>query len=107
MSHGCCACHRVDGRNRIRTGLGLGAVGARSRSGAAPAFKGGRGPDPAGKYHVRQFGLIPRGDGFFAAFAITAVPADGTYRTGQVMVDTVASVLSQQAGDLPAAPCQP
>ena len=86
---------------------GLGAVGARSRSSAGAAFKGGWGPDPAGKYHVLQFGLIPRGDGFFAAVAITAVPTDGTYQTGQVMLDIAVSVLSQQAGDLPAAPCQP
>ena len=84
---------------------GLGAVAASGSAGAA--FKGGWGPDPAGNYHVRQFGLIPRGDGIFAAVAITAVPADGTYQTGQVMLDTAASVLSQQAGHLPAAPCQP
>ena len=84
---------------------GLGAVAASGSAGAA--FKGGWGPDPAGNYHVRQFGLIPRGDGIFAAVAITAVPTDGTYQTGQAMLDIAVSVLSQQAGDLPAAPCQP
>lgn len=84
---------------------GLGAVGA--GDGAEAAFKGGWGPDPTGSYHVRQFGLVPRGDGSVAAVALTAVPADGTYQTGQAMLTTAADVLARQAGVLPAAPCQP
>ena len=56
---------------------GLGTVGA--------LFKGGWGPDAAGAYQVRQFGLVPRGDGAWAPVAITALPADGTYETGQAL----------------------
>lgn len=70
-------------------------------------FKGGWGPDVSGMYHVRQFGLIPRGDGTWAAVAVTALPADGTYETGQTMLNAVAQTLGTSAQQLPAAACQP
>lgn len=78
---------------------GLGQIGG--------LFKGGWGPDTAGMYQVRQFGLIPRGDGTWSAVAVTALPADGTYETGQVMLNTVAQSLGASAAQLPAAACQP
>ena len=77
---------------------GLGTAGA--------LFKGGWGPDTAGIYHVRQFGLIPRGDGVWSPVALTAIPADGTYETGQAMLTAAAQQLAGAAA-LPAARCQP
>lgn len=78
---------------------GIGAVGA--------LFKGGWGPDTAGKYHVRQLGLIPRGDGVWSPVALTAIPADGTYETGQSMLTAAATRLAEASSVLPAARCQP
>lgn len=78
---------------------GLGAV-------EGALFKGGWGPDPAGAYHVRQLGLIPRSGGY-AAVAITALPGDGTYGTGQAMLTQAALTLAAQAEELPLARCQP
>lgn len=78
---------------------GLGAVGA--------LFKGGWGPDTAGNYHVRQLGLIPRGDGVWSSVALTAIPADGTYETGQAMLTAAATRLAEASPALPAARCQP
>ncbi|OFT59173.1 hypothetical protein HMPREF3151_02125 [Corynebacterium sp. HMSC05H05] len=78
---------------------GLGTIGA--------LFKGGWGPDTTGAYQVRQFGLVPRGDGAWAPVAITALPADGTYETGQAMLTAAAEKLAAEAARLPAAACQP
>ena len=78
---------------------GLGTVGA--------LFKGGWGPDAAGAYQVRQFGLVPRGDGTWAPLALTALPADGTYETGQAMLTLAAEILAKDLAQLPAAACQP
>ncbi len=78
---------------------GLGTVGA--------LFKGGWGPDAAGAYQVRQFGLVPRGDGTWAPLALTALPADGTYETGQAMLTLAAEILAKDLAQLPAAICQP
>ena len=78
---------------------GLGAIGA--------LFKGGWGPDSTGAYQVRQFGLVPRGDGALAPVAITALPADGTYETGQAMLTAAAETLAADPTQLPVAACQP
>ena len=78
---------------------GLGTIGA--------LFKGGWGPDTAGAYQVRQFGLVPRGDGALAPVAITALPADGTYETGQAMLSAAAETLAADPMQLPVAACQP
>lgn len=56
------------------------------------AFKGGWGPDAEGRYLVRQFALIPWGDGELAV-AIAAKPVDGTYETGKEMLDEIADSL--------------
>lgn len=68
-------------------------------------YKGGWGPNESGAYGVRQFGLIPRGDGTFAAVAIAAVSPDGSYESSQVQLDQLAQKLSERAADLPAAEC--
>ena len=78
---------------------GLGTVGA--------LFKGGWGPDTTGAYQVRQFGLVPRGDGTWAPVALTALPADGSYETGQEMLTAAAETLAGDPAQLPAAACQP
>lgn len=78
---------------------GLGILGA--------LFKGGWGPDTAGMYQVRQFGLLPRGDGTYVPVALTALPADGTYETGQQMLSAMAQQLGAQADALAPAACQP
>ncbi|WP_255456060.1 hypothetical protein [Corynebacterium sp. NML180780] len=78
---------------------GLGTLGA--------LFKGGWGPDTAGMYQVRQFGLVPRGDGSYAPVAFTAFPADGAYDTGQQMLNAMAQRLGEGTEFLPAARCQP
>lgn len=68
-------------------------------------YKGGWGPNESGAYGVRQFGLIPRGDGTFAAVAIAAVSPDGSYESGQAQLNQLAQKLSERAADLPAAEC--
>lgn len=64
---------------------------------AGAAFKGGWGPDAGGAYLTRQFGFIP-GDapGEYVGVAIAAKPADGSYATGQAMLNEIAAVLSEQ-----------
>lgn len=77
---------------------GLGAIpGAR--------FKGGWGPDVAGAYQVRQFGLIPLNDATHTPAALTALPGDGTYGTGQAMLTYASQLLSELRDSLPAASC--
>lgn len=78
---------------------GLGMVGG--------MFKGGWGPDTAGMYQVRQFGLIPRTDGTYAPVALTALPADGSYESGQRMLSAMAQALGEQPDALTPAGCQP
>lgn len=75
--------------------FGLGTVGA-------AVFKGGWGPDPDGKYLVRQMGLLKTSSGYRAAVAITARPPDGTYASGQVLLSQVASWLKANIGPAPA-----
>lgn len=69
------------------------------------AHKSGWGPDEAGMYTTRQFGLIPRGDGTNAAVALTALPADGSYGAGQGMLNAAALALREHAAGLPQAEC--
>lgn len=77
---------------------GLGTQGA--------LFKGGWGPDESGMYQVRQFGLLPRGNGTYVPVALTALPADGTYETGQQMLSAMAQNLGEQADAFAPAACQ-
>ncbi|MBN9644133.1 hypothetical protein ACFSSC_02395 [Corynebacterium mendelii] len=58
-------------------------------------FKGGWGPDPAGYYTVRQMGVVAAGDGVIGV-SLVARPPDGTYATGQMMLDRAAGELTGQ-----------
>lgn len=75
--------------------FGLGTV-------RAAMFKGGWGPDPDGKYLVRQMGLLMTSSGNRAAVAITARPPDGTYASGQALLGRVAVWLKANIGPAPA-----
>lgn len=82
------------------------AYGIGQLSGAA--FKGGWGPDETGGYLVRQFGVVPAGafagggagDGSAVAadavvpIAIAVRAADGSYETGQQVLNAIAQKLS-------------
>lgn len=67
-------------------------------------FKGGWGPDPSGSYGVRQFGLVPSGDGYVAV-AIAANSPDGSYESGQALLTKVAQNLQANLEDMPQAKC--
>ena len=58
-------------------------------------------------YQVRQFGLLPRGDGTYVPVALTALPADGSYESGQRMLSAMAQTLGEQPDALTPAGCQP
>ncbi|WP_245553240.1 hypothetical protein [Nocardia veterana] len=67
-------------------------------------FKGGWGPDPAGSYLVRQFGLLstPEGD---VAIALAAQATSGTFEDGTRILNDMAGLLTKHLGDLPAGHC--
>lgn len=70
-------------------------------------FKGGWGPEPDGRYTVRQFGLVPgaaEGTGE-AALSLWVMPSSGTYEDAQAMSDLLATGLGGMVGSLPAAAC--
>lgn len=70
---------------------------------AGAHFKGGWGPDDAGIYLVRQFGFIPgKEPGTFVGVAIAAVPDDGSYDTGQQMLNSLAKAISAAGGSVAA-----
>lgn len=63
---------------------------------AGAAFKGGWGPDESGGYLVRQFGTVPAGaiggagdSGAAVPIAIAAQAADGSYETGQQVLNAL------------------
>jgi hypothetical protein len=60
-------------------------------------YKGGWGPDPDGAYLVRQMGLVRTSSGHFAAVAITARPADGSFASGQALLTEVAAWIAAHA----------
>lgn len=74
---------------------GLGSAGAPAR------FKGGWGPDPGGRYEVRQLGLLTIG-GKSVAVAIANAPADGAFATGTVNLTRIAKWVAEHVR--PAAP---
>lgn len=69
----------------------------------SPAFKGGWGPDPDGKYLVRQVGVVPAGDGHLYAVAFTARPEDGSFESGQRLATDIAHWLQQHVSSAPGA----
>lgn len=68
-------------------------------------FKGGWGPSESGGYQVRQMGLVSNTAGQDVALALTVVPADGSYQTGQAMANAVAEQLRGRLDQLPVAVC--
>lgn len=76
---------------------GLGAFGSSE-------FKGGWGPDPAGKYLVRQFGLIDSPSGRIA-IAFAAQPDSGAFSDGMTMLDKMTTLLSGHLSELAGGRC--
>lgn len=68
------------------------------------AAKGGWGPDDAGNYLVRQFGIIstPAGD---LGVALAAEPNDGSFDTGVSALDQMTAWLTAHTTDLPGGHC--
>jgi hypothetical protein len=72
------------------------------------AFKGGWGPDGAGKYQVRQTAIIGSGNHGYV-LSMLALPASGTFTDGTTMITELASWARQHlVEDAPAPPasCQ-
>ncbi|MEU8899492.1 hypothetical protein [Nocardia sp. NPDC048505] len=67
-------------------------------------FKGGWGPDPAGNYLVRQFGLIDTAGGQIAV-AFAAQPDSGAFNDGMTAVDKMTTLLSQHMDELAGGKC--
>lgn len=76
---------------------GLGAFGSAE-------FKGGWGPDPTGKYLVRQFGLIDSPTGRIA-IAFAAQPDSGGFTDGMAMLDKMATLISGHLSELAGGHC--
>lgn len=68
-------------------------------------FKGGWGPSPAGRYLVRQFGVLTAPTGKVAV-AIAAEPASGSFDDGRRALDETATWLASHLTQLPAGQCQ-
>jgi hypothetical protein len=68
-------------------------------------FKGGWGPSTAGKYLVRQFGLIPVDHGLIA-IAVAAEPNSGSFDDGITALNTIANWIATHLQQLPAGSCQ-
>jgi hypothetical protein len=79
---------------------GLGTLGS------GTAFKGGWGPDSAGRYLVRQMGIFRVG-GRPVAVSIATMPSDGTFGTGTANLGAIASWLAShlKAAAVPPARC--
>lgn len=68
-------------------------------------FKGGWGPDDdTGVYLVRQFGLVPAGDGYVAV-AMAAQADSGDYETATEMLDSVATLVGEHLPDVRSGRC--
>jgi hypothetical protein len=67
-------------------------------------FKGGWGPSPAGKYLVRQIGVLTTPAGKLAV-AIAAEPVSGSFDDGTHDLGEVAKWLSDHFGALAAGQC--
>ncbi|MFC9662049.1 hypothetical protein ACFVJ5_17585 [Nocardia sp. NPDC127606] len=76
---------------------GLGAFGSAE-------FKGGWGPDPGGKYLVRQFGLIDSPTGRIA-IAFAAQADSGSFNDGMAMLDKMATLISRHLSELAGGHC--
>ena len=66
----------------------------------AAHFKGGWGPDPQGRYLVRQFGIVPI-NGRNVAVALAVRPHDGSFDSGTSALSKVTTWLMDNADHLP------
>lgn len=66
---------------------GLGSLGADTQ------FKGGWGPDPNGRYLVRQMGIVRLSNGHALAASIATMPADGSFAAGTAHLTEIAQWL--------------
>lgn len=73
-------------------------LGGNQQWGMAPyagvAAKGGWGPDPDGRYLVRQIALVTNNFGNFG-ISLAAKPADGSFESGQAMLDHLGAWIEQ------------
>lgn len=67
-------------------------------------FKGGWGPNAAGAYLVRQFGLLSTPSGQIA-IAFAAQADSGAFSDGMTMLDKLATAVSQHLDELPGGRC--
>lgn len=77
------------GAEPVLAAMGQIAPGQDYGLGSSPGarYKGGWGPDPDGRYVVRQFGLLPAVDGQgVSAVSLAVRPASGQYTDGQAML---------------------
>jgi hypothetical protein len=71
-------------------------VGAVHWSGASALyFKGGWGPDPAGRYLVRQFGIIEGHGGRGFVVGLLAEPDNGAFGSGVTVLDDLAASVAR------------
>jgi hypothetical protein len=75
--------------------------------GAPVAFKGGWGPEDGGRYLVRQTAIIGSGSRGYV-FSMIALPRDGSFATGTIMLDRIAAWVAKTfdaSAPTPAASC--
>ncbi len=84
-----------------RWGLGQASFGP----GTQVLFKGGWGPDPAGRHLVRQFGIIETRDGRGFAVGLMDRPSDGAFTSGAALLTRLAEAVASttHADSAPAA----
>ncbi|MGV9819687.1 hypothetical protein [Nocardia xishanensis] len=68
-------------------------------------FKGGWGPDAAGDYLVRQFGIIDGPTGKIAV-ALAAQPDSGAFSDGMSALDAMATLVSEHISELSSGACR-
>lgn len=97
----------VRGAEPVLEAMGQISAGAEYGLGIVPGaiFKGGWGPDESGVYGVRQFGLLPRGDGQYVPVAVVAVSPDGSFEAVQQRLTELVTTLVPKLSELPAARC--
>lgn len=64
-------------------------------AGASVQFKGGWGPDPSGRYVVRQFGVVRATGGHGFVVGMIDKPADGTFASGISVLDQLADAVAR------------
>jgi hypothetical protein len=80
---------------------------ARFRGARRTLFKGGWGPDPSGRYLVRQFGIVEATGGGGLSVGLIDAPADGSFDSGVSTLDQLADAVARSVhpGRAPRRPC--